>query len=220
MKKMDFEGGTFEMRFLFQGDSITDAGRDSHENPAALGAGYVRLIAADLTFEHTDYEFLNTAVGGNRVVDLLARWKKDCLNLKPDVLTILIGVNDVWHEIGSRNGVHNELFGKVYGLILEETVKTLPDAKLILMGSYVTHGTATDGAWEEFSSEVGKRRETTKRLAEKYGCRYIDLQERFDSALAKAPASHWTVDGVHPTAAGHKLIAMAWEEAFKIGKSL
>ncbi len=203
------------MKFLFQGDSITDAGRDSYENPEALGTGFPRLIASDLMFEHADYEFLNTGINGSRVVDLLARWKKDCLNLKPDVLTILIGVNDVWHELGNQRGVDAELFERVYDILLEETVKALPNTKLILMGAYVTHGTATDSAWEQFSSEVSKRRESAGRLAEKYGCRYIDLQEVFDRAQEKAPVEHWTGDGVHPTIAGHKLIALAWEAAWE-----
>ena len=100
------------MRFLFQGDSITDAGRGDYESPRATGNGYPRLLEADLTFCLKESEVLNCGISGNRVVDLLARWKKDCLNLKPDVLTILIGVNDVWHELGDRNRSEERRVGK------------------------------------------------------------------------------------------------------------
>lgn len=198
------------MRFLFQGDSITDAGRGDYENPFATGNGYPRLVEAELAFKGEGHEVLNCGISGNRVVDLLARWKKDCLNLKPDVLTVLIGVNDVWHELGACNGVNQEVFEQVYRILLQETVRTLPDIKIILMGAYVVHGPATDPEWEVFDSEVKARREITRKLAAEFGLGYVDLQEAFDKAVAQAPAGHWSADGVHPTAAGHKLIAEAW----------
>lgn len=200
------------MRYLFQGDSITDAGRGNYEEPRATGTGYVRLLEAELTYGRDGCEVLNCGISGNRVVDLLARWKKDCLNLKPDVLTILIGVNDVWHEFGGRNGVGAELFEQVYGLLLGETLKALPDVRIILMGAYVLHGPSTDQEWETFDSEVRARREITEKLAGEFGLGYVDLQKVFDRAQEDAPAGHWSEDGVHPTAAGHKLIAMSWQK--------
>ncbi len=200
------------MRFLFQGDSITDAGRGDYESPRATGNGYPRLLEADLTFCLKESEVLNCGISGNRVVDLLARWKKDCLNLKPDVLTILIGVNDVWHELGDRNGVRADLFEEVYRLLLKETLAALPDCKVILMGAYVIHGPATDEAWEVFSSEVKARRDITAKLAEEFGLGFVDLQQAFEEALKGVPESHLSEDGVHPTAAGHKLIAETWKK--------
>lgn len=200
------------MRFLFQGDSITDAGRGDYENPQATGSGYPRLLEADLTFNRKDCEVLNCGISGNRVVDLLARWKKDCLNLRPDVLTILIGVNDVWHELGDHNGVRAGLFEQVYRLLLKETLETLPDIKVILMGAYVIPGPATEEEWEVFSSEVKARRDITAKLAEEFGLGYVDLQKAFDKAQESAPAGHWSGDGVHPTAAGHELIAGTWKK--------
>lgn len=200
------------MRYLFQGDSITDAGRGNYENPRATGTGYVRLLEADLTFGNDRCEVINCGISGNRVVDLLARWKKDCLNLRPDVLTILIGVNDVWHEFGGQNGVGAELFEQVYRLLLREALRTLPGIRIILMGAYVLHGPATDGEWEVFESEVRVRRDITERLAEEFRLGYVDLQKAFDRALEDTPAGHWSEDGVHPTAAGHRLISLAWKE--------
>lgn len=200
------------MRYLFQGDSITDAGRGDYENPRATGSGYPRLLEADLSFNRKESEVLNCGISGNRVVDLLARWKKDCLNLKPDVLTILIGVNDVWHELGDQNGVRADLFEQVYRLLLKETVTALPDMKIILMGAYVIHGPATDESWEVFSNEVKARRDITAKLAEEFGLGFVDLQKAFDEAVAGATEGHFSEDGVHPTAAGHELIAETWKK--------
>lgn len=203
------------MRFLFQGDSITDAGRANYESPYAMGTGYPRLLEADITFGQGGHEVLNCGISGNRVVDLLARWKKDCLNLKPDVLTILIGVNDVWHELNWGNGVRAEVFEQVYRILLKETLAALPDVKIILMGAYVTHGSATDGNWEVFDSEVRARREITRKMAEEFRLGYVDLQEVFDRAQENTEPERWSGDGVHPTAAGHELIARAWKDAVK-----
>lgn len=203
------------MRYLFQGDSITDAGRTNYEDPFNMGTGFPRLLEAELTMK-AECQVMNCGISGSRVVDLLARWKKDCLNLRPDVLTIFIGVNDVWHELGSRNGVGPELFEEVYRILLRETRKTLPDIHMILMGAFVIHGEVTDSNWEIFHREVGVRREITRRLAEEFHLDYVDLQQVFDQAQNIFPADHWSRDGVHPTAAGHELIAQAWKKCMKM----
>lgn len=201
------------MRYLFQGDSITDCGRGDYGNPYATGCGYPRLLEADLMAQDGDCEVMNCGISGNRVVDLLARWKRDCLNLKPDVITILIGVNDVWHEFGNHDGVSVLLFEEVYRILLRETFAALPQTRLILMGAYVMPGPATTPDWDVFSGEVVARREVTRKLAEEFGLTYVDLQEAFDEAQKKFPAQRWTGDGVHPTAAGHEVIAVAWKKA-------
>lgn len=109
-----------------------------------MGSGYPCLIQADLCLKRTDIEVLNCGISGNRVTNLLARWKKDCINLRPDVISILIGVNDVWHEQSHQEGVDAELFEETYRELLRYTKRMLPETKLILLGAYLTHGTATE----------------------------------------------------------------------------
>ena len=199
------------MRILFQGDSITDCGRGDHADCRAMGGGYPCLLQADLTLARDDLEVLNGGISGNRVTDLLARWKKDCINLKPDILTILIGVNDVWHELDFGTGVDAALFESVYRLLLQQTAPALPQLKLILMAPFLTPGSAADGArWQKFFDELALRRSAAERLAAEFGAVFIDLQPVFDKACGQLPPSHWTADGVHPTPAGHRLIADTW----------
>lgn len=202
-------------RILFQGDSITDCGR-SRENDTQKGGGYANFVSAVLNVEYPgEYQVINRAISGNRIVDLYARIKADLINLKPDVLSIHIGINDVWHEVEMNNGVDAEKFEKIYGMLLCEVKEALPDIKIILLGAYVTKGRATDGAWEYFEAETKKRAESAKRLAQKHGCVFVDLQSEFDKAIERHPEPYWTAEGVHPTEAGHELIKRAWLEAFE-----
>ena len=203
-------------KFLFQGDSITDCGRGTE--PTGGGYGYVTLLKSHLMYNPENVVY-NCGISGNRVVDLYARWKKDCINLEPDVLTIMIGVNDVWHELDFKNGVDAQKFEMVYRLILDETKKLLPNTKIILMGPYLLHGTATDAeacGFDKFYADVKERSDIAEKLAKEYGLDFINLQEKFDDAIKNiAPASHWSGDGVHPTAAGHELIKRAWLENYE-----
>ena len=132
---------------LFQGDSVTDCGRTSSGDPDGnLGVGYPYFITARLWADRLgeEIETVNRGISGNRVVDLYARWKIDALNLNPDVLSILIGVNDVWHEQSHQEGVDAELFEETYRVLLRYTKRMLPEKKLILLGAYLTHGTAAE----------------------------------------------------------------------------
>ena len=202
------------MRIVFQGDSITDALRD-RENDQRRGMGYVTLIAAELGAEYPgQYEFINRGVSGNRITNLLARMKADMINLKPDVLSILVGVNDVWHEVTKKNGVDSELYEKIYDLLIEELKKALPDLRIIIMEPFVLYGTATAGNWDVFRSEVGKRAAAARRVAEKNGLEFVCLQEIMAKAADGALEGYWLIDGVHPTAMGHELIAKEGIKSF------
>jgi lysophospholipase L1-like esterase len=172
---------------------------------------------------HEPYQFkcINRGISGNRVVDLYARIRRDMINLKPDYMSILIGINDVWHEYGSANGVDAVKFEMVYGLMIEELQRDLPNPKIMIMEPFVLPGSATwtdeehPGRWEYFVEECALRRAAAKRIAEKYGLVYVPLQELFDKANADAPMGYWLADGVHPTPAGHELIKGEWLKAFE-----
>jgi lysophospholipase L1-like esterase len=202
-------------RILFQGDSITDVarGREDHNN---LGLGYPTLIKGYLGYEKpNDYQFINRGISGNRIVDLYARIKVDIINLKPDVLSILIGVNDVWHELSSANGVEDEKYFNVYSMLVEEIIHDLPDVHIMIMEPFVLKGSATEGQWEEFDCEVRKRAKRAKEVADKYRLIFIPLQSVFSEAEKRSPEDYLTLDGVHPTTMGHELIKREWLKAFE-----
>lgn len=207
------------MKILFQGDSITDARRTDIGLEGFFGAGYVLLIKSHLEFSESAVTVINRGVGGNRITDLYARWKSDCLNLAPDVLTILIGVNDVWREADSQSGVDPKQFESVYRLLLNDTLNVHPKTQIILMGAYLLRGSVpeeSEWGFDRFYDEVTKRAEIAEKLAREYQLPYIDLQSEFDRHItASMPASHWSEDGVHPTPAGHELIKRAWLECFQ-----
>ena len=204
---------------LFQGDSITDCGRSREAGNKYAGHGYPLGVIGKLSYENPgEYDFYNRAVSGNRIVDLYARLKVDILNIKPDVMSILIGVNDVWHDYNPdeyKNGVNAEKYGKIYDMLIEEVLEALPNIKIMIMEPYVTHGSEIDPVWDEFSHEVKLRAEKAKAVAEKYNLKFVPLQKYFDEAYEKYPVNgFWTREGVHPTQAGHELIEREWIKAF------
>ena len=203
------------MRILFQGDSITDCGRD-WGNDGQLGRGYAHLVSAYLGYtEPGEHTFVNKGISGNRVVDLYARIKRDIINYKPDVMSILIGVNDVWHEIGdSPNGVDADKFFKIYSMLIEEIKEALPEIKIMILEPFVLEASATEANWEFFKTETKKRAQMSKKIAEKYNLPFIELQAGFDELAKKAENSYWLGDGVHPTAAGHEYIKSQWLKAY------
>ena len=194
------------IKFVFQGDSITDAGRD-RDNLASFGIGYPNLDASELMSKYPgEYEFINEGVSGDRIVDLYARIKQDLINHKPDYLSILIGVNDVWHELNEQNGVAAPKFEKVYSMLIEEVKEALPDIKIFILEPFVLKGSGTERYFDEFLADIKLHSQAAKNVAEKYNLTFIPLQEKFDEASKLMPPTYWAADGVHPTAAGHALI--------------
>ncbi len=203
------------MKIVFFGDSITDMGRDRNTDKTtyALGEGYVFLAAGELLKKDpAGYEILNRGIAGDRVPDLYARIKRDVWNAEPDVLSILVGINDVWHECNG-NGVEIDRYEKVYRMTIEDTLKKLPEIKIILCEPFVLRCAATEADFDVMS-EVREYAEVVKKLAEEYGLTFVPLQKKFDEAAAKYGAEKFLHDGVHPDVAGAKLIADAWLEAF------
>lgn len=212
------------MRILFQGDSITDAGR-KRDDEKSLGIGYAHLVSAELGFEEPGkYEFINKGVGGNRVVDVYSRINKDIINLAPDVMSILIGVNDVWEYYAqSPNGTPADKYYKIYDMLISETKAALPDLKIMIFEPFVLRGSGTymfgsGGSYErydEFRARVEERSKMAKKIAEKYNLPFIPLQAGFDELCKSAPDEYWLADGVHPATAGHEFIKREWIKAFR-----
>lgn len=204
------------MRILFQGDSITDSGRNGNSGCFhQMGQGYALMVAGQLGLrEPGAHTFVNRGISGNRIVDVFARIKADGWNVEPDVFSLLIGVNDVWHELGSGNGVSAERFERVYRMLIEDTLEALPAVRFMLLEPFLLRCGSAEEHWDLFREEVALRSEVTERMAAEYGQVFVPLQQKLDRACTQAPADYWLADGVHPTAAGHRLIADAWLEAF------
>jgi len=205
---------------LFQGDSITDMGRNRENEDKAndqkmLGNGYPLFAAASLLAKYADKDLkiYNRGISGNKVFQLAERWPKDCLNLEPDVLSILIGVNDYWHKI--KNGYTGtlETYATDYRTLIARTKKEFPHIVIVICEPFLIHGgTALDDTWEP---NFKAYREAAKIVANEFKTIFIPLQSVFNEALKKAPAAYWGQDGVHPSLAGAQLIAQAWLKGTK-----
>ncbi len=198
---------------LFQGDSITDGARGRNEDlNHILGHGYAYLIAAKLgeSLAENGLRFVNRGISGNRVSDLYARWNEDAIAVRPDLISILIGVNDLWRIMAGEPSGATDRFERAYRHLLDETKLALPDAKLVLCEPFLLKAGATVARWEEWQARMAAYQGTVRELAEQYGAVFVPLQEAFDRAAERAEPTYWIWDGVHPTAAGHQVIAKQW----------
>lgn len=206
---------------LFQGDSITDAGRsrdgekaDAPNNQPGLGNGYAWFAAAELLVGRPDdgLKIFNRGVSGNKVFQLAERWSADCLDLKPDVLSILIGVNDIWHSLDPHLNYKGtvEIYERDYHALVERTKKALPKVKLVVCEPFVQRcGAVTDKWFPEFN----RYRTAARCVANKHHATFVPYQAMFDIAVRYAPPEYWAGDGVHPSPAGAALMAHFWLQA-------
>ena len=195
-----------ESRILFQGDSITDGNRGHSLDPNhILGHGYAFIIAArhGAAFPERKLDFYNRGVSGNTVLNLDKRWEKDTLALKPDLLSVMIGVNDNSH------GVPLEAYETTYDKILSEARAQNPKLKLVLMEPFVRH------PGKPVPEGIVARQAIVANLALKHGAALVRLQKLFDDAAAKTADDYWVWDSVHPTYRGHQLMADEWERVVR-----
>jgi lysophospholipase L1-like esterase len=199
---------------LFQGDSITDAGRDrgrSAPNDAgAMGSGYAYLAMSRLLADRpqSGLRVFNRGISGNRVPDLHDRWSADCLKLEPNVLSILIGINDLWHKMDGRYAGTVADYETGYRELLEKTRRALPATKIVICDPFVLRCGAVTERW---FPELDQRRGVAAKLALEFNTAFVRFQAAFDRALAAGSApEYWAADGVHPTPQGHQLMADAW----------
>lgn len=205
------------MKLLFFGDSVTDMGRNRELDHTvySYGCGYVRVIADRLLQGTADYSILNRGISGNRSVDLYARIKKDVWNERPDILTILVGVNDVYHELKYGNGVDVARYRKILRHIVDETKTVLPDVKMILCEPFILHGSEVDGYGYEKMNGIRSYARTVKEIAENTNAEFVSLQSVMDEAAGRFGEEAVLSDGIHPTVFGAHLIAEAWLKKFE-----
>ena len=199
---------------LFQGDSITDGGRQRNGNDLnhIMGQDYAYILAAEIGADvpERSIRFINRGVSGERVTDLAARWQQDTLALKPDVLSILVGINDI---VGTRGPLTAEEYETTYDKLLGETITALPNIKIVLGEPFLLPVGKHQQNYDTEMIELKKRQAAVARLGTKYHLPVIHYQQAFDDAIVRAPADHWSWDGVHPTFAGHGLMAKEWLRA-------
>ena len=204
-----FKPGT---HILFQGDSITDGNRGRSADPNhILGHGYAFIIAAKYgaAFAATKLDFANRGVSGNTVRELQKRWEKDTLELKPDVLSILIGVNDQSH------GVPLDEYERSYDEIITQAKTANPKLRLVLCEPFTLPVGKRKEGYEAWRAGIQARQDVVAKLAAKYDAALVRFQPVFDAACNIAPAEHWIWDGVHPTYSGHQLMADEWERTVR-----
>ena len=206
---------------LFQGDSITDAGRDRTEqadanDARAMGLGYPLLIGCELLRDHprTGLEIYNRGISGHKVPDLDGRWQEDTIDLQPAVVSILVGVNDIWHKLNRDYDGSVATYEAGYRALLERTREALPHATLVVCEPFVLRcGAVTDEWFPEFDD----RRAAAARVAQDAGTLWVPFQRMFDDAVAAGiEPGFWARDGVHPSMAGHALMAQTWRKVVGI----
>lgn len=198
---------------LFQGDSITDGNRGRDDDPNhIIGHSYAFIITGKLGLELAEQKplFINRGISGNRVSDLYARWNEDAISLQPDVISILAGVNDALGIFFNDPRGASDRFERVYRHLLAETKEVLPQTKLILCEPFTLKVGAPAEKWDSWKELITNYQRIVRELAEQFNTLFVPLQEVFDQAAEIAEPSYWIWDGVHPTTAGHELIAREW----------
>jgi lysophospholipase L1-like esterase len=202
---------------LFQGDSITDAGRDKKvttpNTSPMMGSGYVLQTAGALLHQHAEKQLTiyNKGISGNKVYQLAERWDAECIELKPNILSILVGVNDFWHTKSHDYKGTSKKYAADYRALLQRTKKALPDVKIIIGEPFAVKGVkAVDESWYPAFDEY---RAMAQQIATEFGAFFIPYQKVFNEAQKRAPSAYWTHDGVHASLAGAQLMADAWLQA-------
>jgi acyl-CoA thioesterase-1 len=206
---------TKKIKLLFQGDSITDAGRD-RSNIRNLGFGYSKYAAELLQNAYPDiqFDFMNTGISGDRAESLLARWDTDALALEPDVVSILIGVNDTWHRDAAGNWMTEEYFESCYRSILA-ALKEKTHAKIIMLEQFLLFVPSGSVHPAEFRADLDRKIQITRKLAREFADVFVPLDGLFAAASVGCSPEKWAADGVHPTADGAKFIAQHYLNAFR-----
>lgn len=209
--------GKKERVILFQGDSITDGGRlKGKENEWDLnhqmGHGYAYLINAALgtAYPQAYFRFYNRGISGNRIADLYGRWKEDTLNLNPDVLSILIGINDCGSTLNDQSGSSLDRFEKIYQLLLDEAFEKNESIRIVICEPFALPVGAVAENYAAWTELLKPLQEKARMVADRNHAVFVPLQSRFEEMLQFREPEYWIWDGIHPTVCGHQVIADQW----------
>ena len=195
------------MKILFQGDSVTDAGRD-RSNPADLGEGYPKFASAMIqdSYPDTEFEFVDLGISGNRTEHLVARLESDFIEIQPDIVSIMIGINDVWHHYSHAIETTDEQFESNYRTVLD-AIKSRTKARILMIQPFLLE--TVDPAKQVLCEELARKQAIIKRLADEYADAYLPLDEILHQEVDAEPAEY-SRDGVHPTPDGACRIGEAY----------
>jgi len=197
---------------LFFGDSITDAGcREKHNHNDHLGTGYAAVVAAVLSARYPELalKFTNQGFSGNRICDLEKRFQADVIDAKPTVVSILTGINDTWHRFSRNLDSPLDQFQASYRRICTRIRQEL-GARLVVCEPFLLQVSPEQAGWR---ADLDPRIHAVRQMGAEFASAYVPLDGLFAAAACKRPAATWAADGVHPTFAGHGLIAEAWIQA-------
>jgi lysophospholipase L1-like esterase len=210
------------LTFLFQGDSITDGNRGRSLDPNhIMGHGYAFSVASRIgaDFPEAGFTFYNRGISGHKITDLKKRWETDTLNLKPDVLSILIGINDTGATINKpAEATTTEEFENIYRSLLNDCQRANPEILFVLGIPFVYPVGKRAENFELWRNDTNNRQVVIRKLAGEFDAVLIDYPAVFDKAIQKAPIDYWIWDGVHPTVFAHELMAREWMK--QVGKRL
>lgn len=198
---------------LFQGDSITDGNRGRNEDPNhILGHGYAFSIASTLGSMYPDRNltFINRGISGDKISSLQDRWEKDTISIKPELISILAGVNDILASISEGSALNAEIFEKQFKELLTITRSKLPAAIIVLGEPFILPVGMVQSSPELWKASIESSRAVVRKLADEYKAVFVPYQEMFTKACQKAPAQYWIWDGIHPTYSGHGLMTRLW----------
>jgi lysophospholipase L1-like esterase len=194
-----------DSRYLFIGDSVTDCQRLADSD--GLGTGYVRVLRDALEERGLGVEVVNRGISGNRVKDLRARWSDDCIDLEPELVSVLIGINDTWRRYDSDDPTTTEAFEADYRHILERTTVELDDPQLVLVEPFLLPARAEQDDWFE---DLEPKIAVVRTLADDFGAILVTAQEGLTVLAGEEGPAALAADGVHPTPRGHQALAGLW----------
>ena len=219
------------IRIVFQGDSITDGNRYKEidqrwDKNHQIGHSYVFSIASYLGKKYPGkYEIINRGVSGNGVTQLFDRWQVDTLDEHPDILSILVGINEIKPDLSEGLDAHLRLFEANYRALLDSALAQNPNLKLIIMEPFMLPVGMVFNYCTGTLPPLDRRQEIIKKIAKDYNAIYIPLQQKINMLVEETadtlkaagwerePGEYWLWDGIHPTEQLHGYIAELWLEA-------